>query len=217
MKKLVLLLMCLALVIASPAVLAGDFEGVGGMTFNTFDVEHKYPDGYVEGMEDYIHGNGMYVGGRYWFNDKLAAGLGYDYINTQPCYYYEYESYENEYGMKMDLQGLYGELVYKLTDHINIKGALANYTFTGKYYSEESTPLYYDESEEFEGSGMGYLFGAEMNYPLTDSLELNSMLGYRSVSLDMEEFFYIYPDSTSEDMSIDLNGVCFSIGLNYAF
>ncbi len=220
MRKFVLLLMCLVLVLATPVVLAGSFEAVGGVTFNTVDIEQKCEDGEIYGIKNQFNGNGLYAGGRYWFSDKMAAGLGYDYVKLQPNFYRENDYMTDEDGTKMDLKGFYGELVYKMTDYVKVKGALANYNFSAKYYDEGTgmSSEYYDESEEYTGSGMGYLIGAEMFYPVTDSLTLTSELSYRTVSINMDDFIYfIGPRYEPTIESTDLKGLRLSVGLNYAF
>ena len=218
MKKLVLLLMCLSLVMVSPAVLAGNMEAVGGMTVNTFDLTMSEEE--VAGSQkinDVGHGNGLYIGGRYWFSDKMAAGIGYDYITSNPNMRYEELPYYDEFGVKIDMKGLYGEVVYQLTDYIKLKGDLANYNMTADYYEEENVLA--SEEDEITGSGMGYIIGGEMNYPIKDDLSLNSSLGYRTASLTIDEPEDTMPDPLVEsgDMEVDVKGLFFSLGLNMAF
>jgi len=212
--------MCLALVMASPAVFAGNLEAVGGMTFNTFDLtlSEGGEDGTM-GLKDVGNGNGMYVGGRYWLGDKLALGLGYDSLKSQPSFRMENDPDYYELGLKLDMSGLYGEVVYQLTDYIKVKGALANYNMTAKYYEDEYSPADVAEEEIAKGSGMGYIFGGEMSYPLKGNLSLNSVLGYRTASLKLDEPVYTpsYAPEPDPEQNIDVTGIFFSVGLGMAF
>ncbi|MEC9488774.1 MAG: hypothetical protein UMV23_04775 [Halanaerobium sp.] len=206
MKKWIVLtvLTLLVIFVLSIGVDAQNLEVVGGMTFSVINVHSVFEGGdYLE--VNYCSGPGYYLGGRYWLNKHWAIGLGYDYMWA---YYGDYSEEDdgsyNKYETGYILQGIYGEVSYRLDKTFGLSCALASYN-----YAERIREAY--NGEEYEiinetGNGMGVILKGEFSYPVLGGFDLKGAIGYRYTSL-ME---------TDDDM-LYIYGPTLSIGLSYDF
>ena len=167
MKKILMIVVVFVLLI-SVGTMAQDFEIVGGLTYNTFDGTIEYADGTEDEMrDDLTSGTGFYVGGRYWFSDKLALGGGYDKTGS-----------EDEW-VELSIAGPYAEVVFRANEYIDFKGGLASYNF------EIKEKLFNSSHKE---TGLGFLFGACLSYPLQENIALSGGVDYRLLTIEDEEY-----------------------------
>ncbi len=234
MKRFSLLLVFMLVFALASAVSAGEFEAVGGCTSNNFDSTLNYsPD------EDFnldiglktLNGSGYYLGARYFMDNNLGFGIGYDYVKVPLTLSLglvsEYEL-DLQGTLSSELSGPYGEVVYKLNDYVTFSGAVAFYNFVNKLsYAIEET---YDgesdgDSDEMtfvKGAGTGYMVGAELNYPFYDNFSIVSSVGYRTVTVDLNEYnTELFSGGEGfaelEDWQLSMKGLKFGVGLSYNF
>ncbi len=250
MLKRIILLVFISVLMFSLSALAGDWEAVGGVTQNSLEnefnlnVEIDLPEeditpSVVEPDQllnldldlttgDYS-GQGYYVGGRYWFNDVLACGFGYENVNSDyyvnftlndldifipPFLMYEDLNGELELGANANFSGPYAELVYKVNDFLRLNGSAGKYAYTLDGYFEIE-----DENGKIEllsGDGYGYIVGAEMEYPFKNDFSFIASAGYRFMNFSMDK---IGEEKIPEEVKIDLGvkGLRFGAGISYSF
>jgi hypothetical protein len=174
-----------------------------------------------------VNGSGYYIGLRYIMDNNLGFGVGYDYAEAPLTLDLGLDYYGTEVDFEgtvsSELSGPYGELVYELNDYITFNGAIAFYNYANKI-SYAVVDGSYEDSDEMtfvKGNGTGYMLGAELDYPLYESLSVVSSIGYRSVSIDLNEIntagFSGENFEKLEDLILTMKGLKFGVGLSYDF
>lgn len=232
MKKIYLLTFIFILLL-SLTVSAKGLELVGGLTYNTLemDTEWKIDNDYDESPDEInldIDGNngaGFYAGVRYWFNDKLAAGLGYDSVKADlslggKVKFNSEEFYSLDLEEEIELAGPYGEIVFRVNDYLSFSGSIVKYDLetSGSYsYGEYG---YSDSSDItlFEGDGLGYILAVDLKYPIRDNLSFMANAGYRKADIDVELEDDIESWLESDiDGDVELSGFRFTAGLSVKY
>ncbi|MCG8513485.1 MAG: porin family protein [Halanaerobiales bacterium] len=165
MKK-ILTMMFVFVLLFSIGTMAQGLDLIGGLTFNTFDGTIDYADGTQDEMrDDLTSGTGFYVGGRFWFSDNLALGGGYDKTGSE------------DQLVEFSIAGPYAEMVFRANEYIHFKGGLAFYNW------EVKEKIFYTSQKE---TGLGFLFGACLTYPLQESIALSGGVDYRLLTIEDE-------------------------------
>lgn len=196
MKKMMLLLLITILVFALSLTVSAndleDIEAVGGITYNLFTSEDFEDIGEEFDVES---GIGFYAGGRYWFTDILGVEAGLDYATSSDS--------TTEEGITIDfsqrIMGPYAKLAIKPIDQIVLKGGPTYYS--GKV--EVDSPFLSDDNR---GSGLGFMLGAVLDYPIDNYLMVTGNADYRIAEIS-------YDDADDFDVS----GVSLGIGISYQF
>lgn len=202
MKKLLFVVLVCALMFAvTPFVSANDFfkvdnlEFTGGVTYNTYNyiINDESKTYTSEGdPEELKSGIGYFAGLNYWITDTIGIGAGYENASATA----------ND--LKHSLSGPYGRVNLFLNDMFTINANIINYSF--KQLNGEDV--------KYEGTGLGFLIGAEFTYPLANNMELNANAGYRLANIPITK------TSTEEDVkdvTVDMNGLRIGIGISYNF
>lgn len=236
LKKKYLFLTLALILIFSTGAFAKGLEFVGGVTYNSFEPEAKITNNDYEGSItigfDGQDGTGYFIGGRYWFSEKLGVGLGYDVANSKSSFNYKIDDGLDYLKIVLkeeaELAGPYAEILYKVNNVLTFSGAIVNYNLVvdGSSYYEESYGSYEDEydneysNEEhkklLEGEGTGYILNTELNYPFKENFAFKVTAGYRKATINVEEFLDTnIPDNTN--VELDLSGLRFTAGLSFDF
>lgn len=227
MPKIVLVLL-LGLILLAPMAAAENLEFVGGVTINNLAFQETVMVGSItqsegEGTHE-VAASGFFLGGRYWFNEYFAVGLGLDSCSSQrtveaygfiPLIYMPTVDAEE----MINLSGPYVEAVYKISNMFRLIGGLAFYDYSREYEIDYVTDMVVDYPLLNEkGSGTGLIFGAELDYPLSAGLSLVGQAGFRSISIDISETSlpFIVP-SGAEYYRLDVGGYRIALGLSYQF
>lgn len=206
MKKLSVILIFAGLMIfCFEGVEARDYvELVGGLTRNNFAFDiSRNGETILDGSDvinDLKSGPGIYLGGRYWVNEKSGLELGLDMASSI--------NEVNEYSSDtVFLGGGYGSYVYKAQDNLNLKIGAARYIY-------EYMPYSYDNQL---GDGFGLLFDGEI-YSRHSFVTLKGNLGYRFSEIDVTqvegEDGYV---DIEEDISINMSGLRLGAGISVVF
>src|SRR5690554_4690580 len=175
------------MLVFTSSALAGDFEVVGGLNYNTFDLGVTV-DGEVNDdleFDDALKsGTGFYGGVLYWINDSFAVGAAYETANSS-CKMDEFNDSPNAVEFANKLSGPAVTVVYKLNDMFSLEGGIASYSqdlnFTTEISGEDVSGAY------FKSSGLAYLVGGKFNYPVKDNISITGNLGYRIANLTVNE------------------------------
>ena len=210
MKKLTVLITLSALLIftmgaAAQDVSMEDMKMVGGVSYNTFDSTFS-----ADSMDDdelsVDGGLGFYIGGQYWFNEDMAVEAGYDFAKSST----DQSDVSNGLSATDDvdntLKGPYGKFVYNVNEMVNLNGGLA-------YYSNKLE----DDDTILEANGVGFLVGADVNYPINEQISFVGSGNYRMAKLDVDEDKGILKNNTLNNPEIDMSGFRISGGISYKF
>lgn len=226
----------------SISVSAKGLELVGGLTYNTLEMDSEWTieNDYYDSPDeinldiDSNNGAGFYAGARYWFNDKLAAGLGYDSVKADLSLgggyknktYNEFASLDLE--EEIELAGPYGEIVFKVNDYLSFSGSIVHYDLetSGNYSYKNNYPIlrsyeennYSDDIKLFEGDGLGYILSVDLKYPIKNNLSFIANAGYRKADIDVELNDDIESWLESDiDGDVELSGFRFAAGLSVKY
>lgn len=202
--KVIVLAFTLLAVAAWPSMVqAADskFEFYGGVTRNTINL--KFSGGGSPSLDQSTSGVGWHVGGRYWFNDRFAAGLMVDSFGLKA-------SAEGSGGSKEEAEisatGYLAVVDYQVAAQDNWRALLE--AGVGSYSGRAKSTLPDDELKT--KSAVGFLVGARLDAELTEHLSLEAVVNYRSFSADLDK-------PSTPDTKVDANGFAIGVGLVYSF
>ncbi len=198
MKKYLILFDLVLLFAFTTGAMAADYEFVGGVTYNTFAMTDS--DGNELDDDDLKSGIGFYGGILYWVNEQLAVGGGYESASSKYT--------ESGIETKNVLSGPYGNIIYRLNDMISLNGGVAFYT------EELGVSDDVNSITIFKSSGMGFLVGADLNYPIKENITITGNVGYRFANLPVKEIMGAEYDG---DEKLNLNGFRAGAGVNISF
>lgn len=212
-RKLVYMVLTLVLVLSSTTTFAadqGDVEAVGGVTYNTFNGEMTVDGIKQEELRDELKsGMGFYAGGRYWLSDWLGIEAGYDQAGSS---YSEYdEDFKSNVEYNLGVAGPYGKLNIEVVDEmLALNAGIVSYSLTGDVTANNVTATF------FEGSGIGFLAGADLSIPVNDNLSLTAGANYRLADLGVDK---VYGESVPDtvDAKLNMSGLRGNIGLTAKF
>ena len=209
MKKLTVLITLSALLIftmgaAAQDVSMEDMKMVGGVSYNTFD--SNFSDKTIDDFEIGLDGGlGFYIGGQYWFNEDMAVEAGYDFAKSSTD-----QSDIKQFPVNNDvdntLKGPYGKFVYNVNEMVNLNGGLA-------YYSNKLE----DDDTILEANGVGFLVGADVNYPINEQISFVGSGNYRMAKLDVDKDEGKIAGQSFDGPEIDMSGLRISGGISYKF
>ena len=234
MKKTILLLVIFSLIVLSFSVSAKNINFVGGYTSNSLTPEYtaQFTNTQLKLSSEAVSGNGFYFGGRYFINQKLGFGLGYDHVIAPLGISLDLSDNCNQLLLNINndskISGPYGEIVYRINKYINLNGAVAYYNYINdlSYDVTISGNNHNDNGDLAKGEGYGYIIGSELNYPFHKNWSLVSSLGYRTTTIDINKINmtpfgpqdnYVDTDNYLDDFDVKFKGLRFGIGLSYNF
>ncbi|OUM97842.1 MAG: hypothetical protein BAA04_03350 [Firmicutes bacterium ZCTH02-B6] len=206
--KVIVLAVTLLAVAAWPSMVqAADskFEFYGGVTHNTINL--KYSGGESPSLDQSTSGVGWHVGGRYWFNDRFAAGLMVDSFGFK--FSNEYSGVPKEES-EISATGYLAVVDYQVAAQDNWRALLE--AGVGSYSGRTNKVVLLDEQKI--KSAVGFLVGARLDAELTEHLSLEAVVNYRSFSADLDKPSTPYPDPYTK---VDANGFAIGVGLVYSF
>lgn len=201
--KVIVLAFTLLAVAAWPSMVqAADskFEFYGGVTRNTINL--KFSGDGLPSLDLSTSGVGWHVGGRYWFNDRFAAGLMVDSFGHKASTEVSGVSIEDE----ISATGYLAVVDYQVAAQDNWRALLE--AGVGSYSGRAKSPLLTDELKT--KSAVGFLVGARLDAELTEHLSLEAVVNYRSFSADLDKPSIPYT-------KVDANGFAIGVGLVYSF
>ncbi len=240
MKKFIVLLSLVLVLTLSIGVSAKGFEAVGGVTYNSFKAEAIVTEEDEEDWKltigfDGQDGVGYFGGMRYWFNKRIGFGGGYELVNSNTTLSARLDVDEDfgeiELKEELKLTGPYAEMAYRVNKFLILNGAIAfynmetigsvsgeaNFISSPSVMEEDDEECEIDEEKELlSGKGTGFIFGAELNYPLKDNFTFKAGAGYRFASIDVEE---VFEEDIPEDanLELELKGLRVSGGFSLDF
>lgn len=211
MRK-ILILVSLMIFVIGFGVSAEKFDFVGGLTYNSFDMNM---DAEIIGLDlnfefDEKKDMGFYAGLRYALQDNIALGVGLDKAG----------SFE-ENDVEQSILGPYAEVVYKLNECIDLRAAVAFYQ-----YDMDFDMYFRDKTYEagFEGDDVGFIFGGGYQYPIQENLSFNASLDYRILNINVENVDIEIIDNVDVPIDVsfintalNLNGFRLGAGIMYSF
>lgn len=237
MKKKSLLLVLCALLILSVTVNA--FEFIGGAYYTIFNSEDiddmndliKQFNLDLETIEKIAEENdipiditkfkelkgsfGFYAGGLLPVTEKFKIGGYYERFNlkTEGGYHLPIVNAGEKYKLQIPVNGVVGTVKINLTDYLAINGAIGYYfgemTAEVRVY-EFGSDLINQRSKE-ELNGIGYKFGADINYPVNENINIFGGADYRILSVGLKD-----EDVPKED-KLNLDGYVIRGGISYSF
>src|SRR5690606_21675691 len=169
--KVIVLAFTLLAVAAWPSMVqAADskFEFYGGVTRNTINL--KFSGDGLPSLDQSTSGVGWHVGGRYWFNDRFAAGLMVDSFGRKASTEVSGVSIEDE----ISATGYLAVVDYQVAAQDNwralLEAGIGSYSGRAKLTQTEDKLTQTDE--EKTKSAVGFLVGARLDAELTEHLSL---------------------------------------------
>ena len=210
MKKLTFLLVLFVLLFFTIGVSAQDAANenmkiVGGVTYNTFDGTIS-----ADGMEDQDltenntlgSGFGFYVGGQYFLSGSIGIEAGYDVAKSSDS--------ENNETVDNSVKGPYSKIIFNINDNVMLNGGIAYYSNEIEVSTDTASMMLY------EGSGIGFLLGGELNFPLNDKISLIGSGNYRFANLNLDKVLGS-SDFVVENPKINMSGFSLRSGVSFKF
>ena len=231
MKK-VLFFVVVCLLVFTFTVSAQDLEFVSGVSIENWntnvDVTYKSEsDNWFKRSYSSDAALGLYAGGRYWLNEKMAITGGLDMARFSYVYTYENENpYNSKTTNKRTLVGPFGQVSYRLNDIFTLNGGIGYYSYKARETYEDSDEN--DQNKDYDhdllkGNGLGFSIGTEIEYPIKENIALNSSLGFRRVNINVDEYYDYYEEEMAkaedvyENYSLVINSLKIGLGISYEF
>lgn len=161
--------------------------------------------------EDLHQGTGYYGELVYWFNHKLALGVGLRKNNMVAEWSTGSEGQNNKYTSQLD--SYYTKIIYSVnpnwSPYLNI-----NYNKYKEHFSGEGF-----DSDMRRGDGLGLMLGVVMTHPINQRLSFILDMGYYMNNIDITEKYsnYKYKVIDIDNEELKMKGLVASIGLAYKF
>lgn len=224
MKKQMVMGLVAALAVSTSVACASPYEMQDGK-WNVTMGAMITPDTEIGGL-DFDGDTSFYGTVTYGLNDRFGIQLDYSHYGSDRNWGRLYEGepdFDTEYHTISDLDATELNVVYKLTDHINV---FAGYNYTGVDYD---TKAWGREYHGWSGHTDGVHAGLMGHYPLGDRLDIFTKLSFGSnMQIRQIGLSYAFADNWAVDVSYrdaeykDINNIDFEydgmrIGVSTSF
>ncbi|WP_018249444.1 hypothetical protein [Orenia marismortui] len=217
MKKLIILFIFVTLLFISQNTFAKNFEVIGKLTYNTFDLI-KYSKGKEisiyndketeESFRDQAEkGSGYYLGLIYWFNEKWGVEGGFDLAESTydgTCPKETANTLAFDVDREITTQKLYGPyfgLAYSINEIFRLKAGILRYYLKqdDTFKNNGQTML---SSTIAECKGKGALLGGEVNYPIKENILLTADFNYRIAKVSLSKVAHFIVDESGKMVDV---------------
>lgn len=232
MRFLLVLLLLLSTAMPALAHSPGEYELYGGLSRHTITQESPLFGHYSAEIKTKGPGNGWYVGGRYWFNDKWAGGLMYERIETGRS---TVKTFSGSSGLEVNLASstavsgvlLTGAYEIATGDNWNALVQLGvgsyNVDKTLEFGLKSSIIDFSHETDLDIASSIGYTISGQFSTFFNEQTSLDVIASYLTLSTKVkkpDDEVYLaeaLSNSAEENLDVSVNSWSIGVGVTYHF